>query len=399
MKAVSFNRLHPEYEHGYTKPKRATFDPRPLQDREVIIDWNKVFTATEGCASVLCFKSTLSSDHQYINNSSTSNIKPLTLQFIVTNSQNFNEFESLAKENRTSDHISEIELLTKGQSSNDLWFDYRKGVITASVSHNVLTKFKKLHPSVISIENLVAKILGYPKKVKTSSLSWGIEHETYARKRYIKQNRRMHKTFSCNESGLILHSENFMLGASVDGVVTCACCGIGNLEIRCPFSHRDKNIQQYIQQHDSCLEISQTKITLKSSHPYYTQVQHQMYITGASYTDFVIYLPKESSIVREKKDDYFANVSVPLLKKFFYNSIVPEMFHKSIYQKYVCKDVLDDLLYKVVQSTENKTVQDKLNQLTLLSSPPPPPSTGSTVRPAKRNVERCSNTVPPSKKK
>ena len=249
MKAVSFNRPHPEYEHGYTKPKRATFDPRPLQDREVIIDWNKVFTATEGCASVLCFKSTLSSDHQYINNSSTSKIKPLTLQFIVTDSQNFNEFESLAKENRTSDHISEIELLTKGQSSNDLWFDYRKGVITASVSHNVLTKFKKLHPSVISIENLVAKILGYPKKVKTASLSWGIEHETYARKRYIKQNRRMHKNFSCNESGLILHSENFMSGASVDGVVTCACCGIGNLEIKCPFSHRDKNIQQYIQQH------------------------------------------------------------------------------------------------------------------------------------------------------
>ena len=61
MKAVSFSRPHPEYE---TKPKRITFDPRRLQDCEVVVDWNKVVTATEGCASVLCFKSTLSSDHQ-----------------------------------------------------------------------------------------------------------------------------------------------------------------------------------------------------------------------------------------------------------------------------------------------------------------------------------------------
>ena len=62
----------------------------------------------------------LSSDHQYVDSSSTSKSKPLTLQFIVTIAQSFNEFESLTKENRTSDHISEIELLTKVQSSNDL---------------------------------------------------------------------------------------------------------------------------------------------------------------------------------------------------------------------------------------------------------------------------------------
>ena len=74
------------------------------------------------------------------------------------------------------------------------------------------------------------------------------------------------------------------------------------------------------------------------------------------------------------------------------------MFQKSIYHKYVCKDVLDDLLNKVVQSTENKTVQDKLSQLALLSSLLPP-TTDSTVGPAKRKFERSSNAVPLSKKK
>ena len=201
----------------------------------------------------------------------------------------------------------------------------------------------------------------------------------------------------------MLHSENVMLGASVDGVVACSCCGIGNLEIKCPFSHRDKVIQQYVQQHDSCLEIIQTveekqQYVLKPSHPYHTQIQHQMYITGASYTDFVIYLPKESTIVRVPKDDGYATVSVPLLKKFFYNSIVPEMFQKSIYQKYVCKDVLDDLLNNVVQTIENENIQYQLNQLTLLSSPLPP-SISSTARPTKRKFNHSSKAAPPSKKK
>ena len=74
------------------------------------------------------------------------------------------------------------------------------------------------------------------------------------------------------------------------------------------------------------------------------------------------------------------------------------MFQKSIYQKYVCNDVLDDLLNKVVQSTTNKKVQYKLNQLTLLSSPLPP-STGSTVRPVKIKFARSSNAMPPQSKK
>ena len=56
MSAVSFNRPHPEVEYGYTKPMRTTFDPRPFQDRESVLDWTKLVAATEGHAAVLCFK-------------------------------------------------------------------------------------------------------------------------------------------------------------------------------------------------------------------------------------------------------------------------------------------------------------------------------------------------------
>ena len=58
------------------------------------------------------------------------------------------------------------------------------------------------------------------------------------------------------------------------------------------------------------------KYSLKHTHQYYTQVQHQMFVTGTSYADFVLYLPKESCIVRVGKDDSYHKVSVPLLEDF-----------------------------------------------------------------------------------
>ena len=65
-----------------------------------------------------------------------------------------------------------------------------------------------------------------------------------------------------------------MLGASVDGRVTCDCCGVGNFEIKSTFSHRDKNIER-----NSCLAQStdtvEVEYILKHTHPYYTQVHHQ----------------------------------------------------------------------------------------------------------------------------
>ena len=119
---------------------------------------------------------------------------------------------------------------------------------------------------------------------------------------------------------------------------------------------------------------------LKQNHPYYTQVQQQMYVTGALYTDFVVYLPKESAIVRVKRDDCFANISIPQLKQFFYDFIFPEMFTKTIYNKRVFQDTLDSIINKVVQVADQEKVQHELNQLTILSLSPPVITTVSGVK-------------------
>ena len=126
MSEASFYRPHPEYVEGSVKPKRTLFDSRPVQDQENSIDWNKPFAASGGSASVLSFK-TPSSDHEY-SSSFSANVKlrPMAMGPIIA------KLKDAWQENRTLDHIADIEKLTKGQSKNSKCIVYRKGVITAS---------------------------------------------------------------------------------------------------------------------------------------------------------------------------------------------------------------------------------------------------------------------------
>ena len=45
-------------------------------------------------------------------------------------------------------------------------------------------------------------------------------------------------TFSW-ECGLFINPSYPTLGASPDGIISCDCCGIGTLEIKCPYCSRN----------------------------------------------------------------------------------------------------------------------------------------------------------------
>ena len=63
---INFDRPHPERDANYSKPKRWDFDPRPVYHCESNLDWNKLLLASDGNASVLCFKNkTNKSDPNY----------------------------------------------------------------------------------------------------------------------------------------------------------------------------------------------------------------------------------------------------------------------------------------------------------------------------------------------
>ena len=57
-------------------------------------------------------------------------------------------------------------------------------------------------------------------------------------KLHIQDMQRKHDSFSCRDSGLMISSSHPFLAATPDGIVDCTCCGMGILEIKCPYCIR-----------------------------------------------------------------------------------------------------------------------------------------------------------------
>ena len=80
-----------------------------------------------------------------------------------------------------------IEYNTRDQSNSSLWFDMRKGRLTASRHHDIYTKVNTIAQSQGAVKSkttpLVEKIL-FPEKpsVTNAAIKWGIDHEPDALK-------------------------------------------------------------------------------------------------------------------------------------------------------------------------------------------------------------------------
>ena len=78
------------------------------------------------------------------------------------------------------------------------------------------------------------------------------------------------------------------MGTSPDGIIECTCCGRGSLEVKCPFSCKDKlpddNDTTYCM-----IKKDDDTWTLMRYHSYYYQVQMQLHVCKLSYSDFVVW--------------------------------------------------------------------------------------------------------------
>ena len=57
---------------------------------------------------------------------------------------------------------------------------------------------------------------------------------------YVAQMKNKHIGFCVRMSGLVIHPSCSHMGASPDGRIRCECCDPGVLEVKCPFSCKDK---------------------------------------------------------------------------------------------------------------------------------------------------------------
>ena len=183
--------------------------------------------------------------------------------------------------------IDEIEKLTINQSKDDLWYKARRGRVTASRCHEVMTRMETLaKDNSQNCDNLLKRIL-YPSDISTPAMQIGRRWEDKGFMKYKSiVEKEGHINLKVKKCGLIVGTEIYM-GASPDGLVSCNCHGEGILEIKCAskFWAKDPNDIKgdlpYIRQDE-----------MNKSHKYYSQVQFQMGITNRKWGDFVVFTGK-----------------------------------------------------------------------------------------------------------
>lgn len=186
----------------------------------------------------------------------------------------------------TDEMAMNVERATKDQSTSRLWYKYRSGRVTASKMKQVC-RTDPVKPS----QTLIKQIC-YPEAFRFTSTAtqWGCQHEKPAREAYMKIMHNLHEDFTVEDSGLVLNSEWPHLGASPDGFVSCACCGRGVVEIKCPYTHRHDEVETVANEKGSCLkkcEVSD-RVYLDSDHAYYYQTQTQMFLCKVEYCDLCV---------------------------------------------------------------------------------------------------------------
>ena len=196
--------------------------------------------------------------------------------------------------------INTIEELTRDQSANEQWREQRKGRITASLAHAVMTHSKSVKITK-DPTSLVDRIMGRnPPNEEIPALKYGRAKESEAREAYISDLKTKHVNLLVTECGLFVKPDKMYMGASPDGVVRCDCCGDGLLEIKCPITLAglDPNTTTvpFVEEDASGCKV------VKKSHQYYSQMVYQMGVTNRSWCDLVVFSTAGHLTLRIEQD-------------------------------------------------------------------------------------------------
>ena len=91
--------------------------------------------------------------------------------------------------------------------------------------------------------NSLGRSICYPDSTRFGSkvTTWGCAHEKDARIERMSVMTNRHADFSLSVSGLIVNPAWPFLGASPNGIINCTCCGMAVLEIKCPFTCKERS--------------------------------------------------------------------------------------------------------------------------------------------------------------
>lgn len=234
--------------------------------------------------------------------------------------------------------VDEVERLTRGQRTNQVWFDWRKNRITASVAHSIAHSRFANKKSKTPPPSYLAAVTGDRRRVQTRAMTWGINMETKAVQRYQRMKSAiLGRPVSVEDCGLFIDALRPWLAASPDGVVTDSSADRWLLEVKCPYKHRHSRVEEACRDDRGfCLEVedghppgASPVYRLKRSHSYFTQIQCQLAVTGLQRADLAVFTTKELAIVQVTFDPDLWEETLSKLELFYRDAVLPHLRGKT----------------------------------------------------------------------
>ena len=91
----------------------------------------------------------------------------------------------------------------------------------------------------------------YPVPFRSIATEWGKENEINAQDEYVLLQSSNHENLSFRNSIFVISELHPYIGASSDGILSCSCCNSWCLEIKCPYSFKDKTINDILSNDNS----------------------------------------------------------------------------------------------------------------------------------------------------
>lgn len=198
--------------------------------------------------------------------------------------------------------LNELEKATKGQASNKIWKEQRRGRITASNFHDVSTKVQAIMASRGATKPattpLLVKLTQDINLDHVDAIKWGRKNEEKASESFFHTVAAKHIAPKLHMCGLrVLKSAPF-LAASADNLFSCVCCERACVEYKCPYSIRNHPVSDKWEDL-KFLDKVDGEITLKKSHKYYAQVQGQMVANDCRKSYFVVWTTVGKPLILE----------------------------------------------------------------------------------------------------
>ena len=225
------------------------------------------------------------------------------------------------------EEAANLEKCTQGQTKSEKWSSERRKRLTASKIGSI-AKMKATTKRSKKVKELL-----YSTFHGNVATSYGMKMEEITQQEYIThQNCMGHPGLTVDNVGLFVNPANPWLGASPDGLVhdpTNASHPQGLVEIKNPYSIRDKSLAEACTVSNFCLETQEkdgkAMYRLKRRHDYFYQTQCQMYCTGRQWCDFVLRTNKELHVERIYRDRKWWDGQLPRLQSFYFDALLPEL--------------------------------------------------------------------------